>query len=411
MESLVDRYHDLEDAINDVNNELETNKILQDGATGQQKIKLMEKEIQLYKKQQQAIKNLIAEQKKEAQELKNSLSSQGVKFNSVGDISNYNQILTSKVNWANSLSGDAKEKAIEQVKELEEAMKSYDELVNKTIPSQEQEWESLNNTIKDVYKTQAELIADMEKNISETIEYELKKRYDAKKEALNKEKELYNKEYEEANFEEEMNTERNKLAEIQAEIDKVKNDTSRAGQLRLKQLLEEYEEQQKVINDKIKEQQNQAINDRFDEEEALLDKELEDMTSTENLSQMVAEAISTGMIKIGEETINVQNSMNDMLKETEVGFANVALQQSEWLSNLEQIKTLYSSINSIMSNAGMTIPSYDNISRSRSIGDISITTGGITITGNADSSTLGSIQDMLDAQAKEIYKNIVKKLS
>ena len=411
MESLVDRYHDLEDAINDVNNELETNKILQDGATGQQKIKLMEKEIQLYKKQQQAIKNRIAEQKKEAQELKNSLSSQGVSFNSAGDISNYNQILTSKVNWANSLSGDAKEKAIEQVKELEEAMKSYDELVNKTIPSQEQEWESLNNTIKDVYKTQAELIADMEKNISETIEYELKKRYDAKKEALNKEKELYNKEYEEANFEEEMNTERNKLAEIQAEIDKVKNDTSRAGQLRLKQLLEEYEEQQKVINDKIKEQQNQAINDRFDEEEALLDKELEDMTSTENLSQMVAEAISTGMIKIGEETINVQNSMNDMLKETEVGFANVALQQSEWLSNLEQIKTLYSSINSIMSNAGMTIPSYDNISRSRSIGDISITTGGITITGNADSSTLGSIQDMLDAQVKEIYKNIVKKLS
>lgn len=411
MESLVDRYHDLEDAINDVNNELETNKILQDGATGQQKIKLMEKEIQLYKKQQQAIKNLIAEQKKEAQELKNSLSSQGVSFNSAGDISNYNQILTSKVNWANSLSGDAKEKAIEQVKELEEAMKSYDELVNKTIPSQEQEWESLNNTIKDVYKTQAELIADMEKNISETIEYELKKRYDAKKEALNKEKELYNKEYEEANFEEEMNTERNKLAEIQAEIDKVKNDTSRAGQLRLKQLLEEYEEQQKVINDKIKEQQNQAINDRFDEEEALLDKELEDMTSTENLSQMVAEAISTGMIKIGEETINVQNSMNDMLKETEVGFANVALQQSEWLSNLEQIKTLYSSINSIMSNAGMTIPSYDNISRSRSIGDISITTGGITITGNADSSTLGSIQDMLDAQAKEIYKNIAKQLS
>ena len=411
MESLVDRYHDLEDAINDVNNELETNKILQDGATGQQKIKLMEKEIQLYKKQQQAIKNLIAEQKKEAQELKNSLSSQGVSFNSAGDISNYNQILTSKVNWANSLSGDAKEKAIEQVKELEEAMKSYDELVNKTIPSQEQEWESLNNTIKDVYKTQAELIADMEKNISETIEYELKKRYDVKKEALNKEKELYNKEYEEANFEEEMNTERNKLAEIQAEIDKVKNDTSRAGQLRLKQLLEEYEDQQKVINDKIKEQQNQAINDRFDEEEALLDKELEDMTSTENLSQMVAEAISTGMIKIGEETINVQNSMNDMLKETEVGFANVALQQSEWLSNLEQIKTLYSSINSIMSNAGMTTPSYDNISRSRSIGDISITTGGITITGNADNSTLGNIKDMLDAQAKEIYKNIAKQLS
>lgn len=411
MESLVDRYHDLEDAINDVNNELETNKILQDGATGKDKIALMEKEIQLYKKQQQAIKNLIAEQKKEAQELKNSLSSQGVKFNSAGDISNYNQILTSKVNWANSLSGDAKEKAIEQVKELEEAMKSYDELVNKTIPSQEQEWESLNNTIKDVYKTQAELIADMEKNISETIEYELKKRYDAKKEALNKEKELYNKEYEEANFEEEMNTERNKLAEIQAEIDKVKNDTSRAGQLRLKQLLEEYEDQQKVINDKIKEQQNQAINDRFDEEEALLDKELEDMTSTENLSQMVAEAISTGMIKIGEETINVQNSMNDMLKETEVGFANVALQQSEWLSNLEQIKTLYSSINSIMGNAGMTTPSYDNISRSRSIGDINVTTGGITITGNADSSTLGSIQDMLDAQVKEIYKNIVKKLS
>ena len=290
-------------------------------------------------------------------------------------------------------------------------MKSYDELVNKSIPKQEQEWESLNNTIKDVYKTQAELIADVEKNISETIEYELKKRYDAKKEALNKEKELYNKEYEEANFEEEMNIERNKLAEIQAEIDKVKNDTSRQGQLRLKQLLEDYENQQKIINDKIKEQQNQAINDRFDAEEELLDKQLEDMTSAENLSQMVADAISTGMIKIGDETISVKNSMNDMLKETEVGFANVALQQSEWLDNLEQIETLYSSISSIMTNAGMVMPSYDNVSRSMDSRSINITTGGITITGNVDNSTLGSIQDMLDAQAKEIYKNIAKQLS
>ena len=411
LEDLSDRYHDLEDAINDVNNELEINKILQENATGQEKIKLMEKEIQLYKKQQQAVKDLIVEQKKEAEELKKSLSSQGVKFDSKGDISNYNEILKSKVNWVNSLSGDAKENAIEQVKALEEAMKSYDELVNKSIPEQEQEWESLNNTIKDVYKTQAELIADVEKNISETIEYELKKRYDAKKEALNKEKELYNKEYEEANFEEEMNIERNKLAEIQAEIDKVKNDTSRQGQLRLKQLLEDYENQQKIINDKIKEQQNQAINDRFDAEEELLDKQLEDMTSAENLSQMVADAISTGMIKIGDETISVKNSMNDMLKETEVGFANVALQQSEWLDNLEQIETLYSSISSIMTNAGMVMPSYDNVSRSMDSRSINITTGGITITGNVDNSTLGSIQDMLDAQAKEIYKNIAKQLS
>ena len=411
IESLTDRYHDLEDAINDVNNEIEINKMLQESVTGQEKIKLMEKEIQLYKEKQRAIKNLIAEQKKEAQELRNSLSSQGVTFDSKGDIANYNQILTSKVNWANSLSGDAKENAIEQVKELEEAMKSYDELVNKSIPKQEQEWESLNNTIKDVYKTQAELIADVEKNISKTIEYELKKRYDAKKEALNKEKELYNKEYEEANFEEEMNIERNKLAEIQAEIDKVKNDTSRQGQLRLKQLLEDYENQQKIINDKIKEQQNQAINDRFDAEEELLDKELEDMTSAENLSQMVADAISKGMIKIGDETISVKNSMNDMLKETEVGFANVALQQSEWLDNLEQIETLYSSISSIMTNAGMVMPSYDNVSRSMDSRSINITTGGITITGNVDNSTLGSIQDMLDAQAKEIYKNIAKQLS
>lgn len=414
MESLVKRYHDLEDAINDVNNELELNKLLQDSASGRNKIKLMEEEIRLYKKQQQAIKDLISEQKKEAQELKNSLSSQGVAFNSQGDISNYNQILTSKVNWANSLSGDAKSNAIEQVKALEEAMKSYDELVNKTIPSQEQEWESLNATIKEVYKTQADLVASMEKEISDVIEYELNKRYDKKKEALNREKELYNKEYEEANFEEEMNTERNKLADIQAEIDKVKNDTSRAGQLRLKQLMEEYEEQQKVINDKIKEQQNQAINDRFDQEEELLDKELEDMTSSENLSKLVAEAISSGMIKIGNETINVKNSMNEMLKETEVGFTNVAIQQSEWIDNLEQIKSLYADINSIMNNAGissLSTYSIGEVSRSRSVNDINITTGGVTIQGNADSATLSEIQNMLNTQAKEIYKNVVKQLS
>ena len=64
-----------------------------------------------------------------------------------------------------------------------------------------------------------------------------------------------------------------------------------------------------------------------------------------------------------------------------------------------------------MTNAGMVMPSYDNVSRSMDSRSINITTGGITITGNVDNSTLGSIQDMLDAQAKEIYKNIAKQLS
>lgn len=200
LEDLTDRYYDLEDAITDYSNALSFNKLLQNNAKDKEKINLMKQEIELYKKQADAVKKLNDEQKREASELKSYLSKQGVTFDSSGDISNYNSVMSSWVNWANSLSGEAKENAINSTKALEESLKRYDELVNNLIPKQEQEWQSLQNSISDVndsikelYEDQLNLVASQEKEIADMIEYYANKKTEAKKEAVQKELDLEKK--------------------------------------------------------------------------------------------------------------------------------------------------------------------------------------------------------------------------
>lgn len=450
MEKIEDRYYDLTNAIEDYNNEIEKNKLLQENASDSEKIELMKEEIALYEKQKEAIQALINEQKKEAEELKNSLSSQGVKFDANGDISNYNDILEAKVKWANSLSGDAKEQAIAQVEALAEAMERYTDLVQDSIPEQEKEWLSLMNTIadvkeemKDIYKEQLSLVASKEQEIAELVEYYAQKQYEAKKEkvekelelererlegikkSLQEEKDLYNDNIEEEDYEASLAEERSKLAEIQAEIDRLSLDNSAAGQAKLQQALKEYEEQQKLISDMIKEHQQQVTNDRFDDEmdkvdeeleateeefENLLEKleeELEEFLSPENLNKIIEEGLKTGMITVGDEVLNVQEAMAEMLKETEVGFVNVVTQTSEWIEALKEVQTIYENLSGVMADAGISSADLPS-GKSRSV---SVTTGDLIINGSVDEDILKQIQEMMDQQAEEIYENISNQLT
>ena len=48
----------------------------------------------------------------------------GVKFDETGAITNYNEIIKQKTDWANSLTGDAKEQAKEYVKTLQSAIET-----------------------------------------------------------------------------------------------------------------------------------------------------------------------------------------------------------------------------------------------------------------------------------------------
>lgn len=353
LEDLTNRYHDLEDAVNDYSNALKINKLLQENSTGTTKINLMKEELGLYQKQAEAVKKLNEEQKREANELKSMLAKQGVSFDNKGDIGNYNAILTSKRNWANSLSGDAKESAKEQVKALAEQMKRYDELVNKLIPAQEDEWQSLNNTIKEVYKTQAKLVADQEKQIYDTIKYFAERATEAKKKEIDKQIELLNKSYDDENNDENLNKQRQKVTELMNEMAKYENSVDAKGKARYQQLVEEYEAQQSELNNIIKESQKELMLSSMEKEKEKLDEELEDLLSPANMNKLIADALNSGMVEIGDEVVDLQKAMTSMLSETTIGTQTLIQTNNEWINSLKEAISLYSNISGINSNIGL----------------------------------------------------------
>ena len=90
MESLIDRYYELNDAIKDVENSLKKNQTLQEQTSSyDERKKLMEEEIELLNKQKTALENLKKEQEKELSENKSVLVSYGFTFDKDGNIQNY----------------------------------------------------------------------------------------------------------------------------------------------------------------------------------------------------------------------------------------------------------------------------------------------------------------------------------
>lgn len=354
LEDLTDRYYNYEDAIEDVNNALEITKHLRENSYGIEKINYMQKEIDLYKQQQKAIENYINAYKKEQQEIKNSIVSKGAKVDNNGNITNYNELLNSKRNWANSLSGSAKESAISSVKELEESLKRYTELTNNLIPSMEKEWQSLGSTIKSVYKEQAEVISKVEQDIYETIKYYAEKSTETKQKELQKQIDLLNKSYDDEAEEEALNKQRQTVTELLNEMAKYESSVDAKGKAKYQQLLAEYEEQQAELNSMIKEAQKESMIAGIEEEKDKLDEELEDLLSPANMNKLIADALSSGMVEIGGEVVDLSKAMSTMLQETTIGTQTLIQANNEWVNSLKEATGLYSNIADINSKLGLT---------------------------------------------------------
>lgn len=355
----IDRYHDLNRAITRVNNALKANEIAQENATPTQKVKLMKEEIQLYQELQEAQRALYTEQKKETAELKKKLANNGFTFNADGSLKNYGSQLAKLEKSANKLSSDAKKAKIEEVKAIKELADAYEKLVNETLPNTQAEYKELTNTIKTLHREQLEYVADIQSQITSALEEELQKRNDAVKKALEKERDLYNKEYEEDQWEDEFNEEQRKLAEIQAQIDALSRDFSEAGRLKLEQLMEEYKEQQKVIDQMLQDKTHEDGNTRFDEAIDELDQELEDLLTPESLAGMVAEALEKGFISLNGEVIKTENLLTNMLKNSgELFLATGKLIQTELIDGLKVAQGLMKDV------AGLSHTLTGNTSRS-----------------------------------------------
>jgi hypothetical protein len=164
MEAEIDRYYELNDAINDNEKAISQLQSKRDSITTKSSYKKsIEQEVALLNKQIQAYKNLQKEQEKERNEIKKTLSNNGFKFDKNGDISNYAAQVKKLQDQANKKSGTKKEQAIENVEYLIDLIERYDELHSEAIPETTIEILDLQSEIQELNKDLAENMKNIEK--------------------------------------------------------------------------------------------------------------------------------------------------------------------------------------------------------------------------------------------------------
>lgn len=316
VEALGDRYYEINGQINDVDKKLAINQARQQNATASERVRLMQEEIDLMKEKQDLLVQQGNELKVEAEELKNKLSEKGVEFNADGTIKNYKELMDKFKTVANQYVGESRDEVIEEAENMIDLIEKYDDIIRNSLPDLVVEWEDYTASIREAEKAMAEQVTSIQKDVTSAIQNELQKRTEATKTELQKQKDAYNKQFDEEDWEDSLSAEQRKLDEIQQAINNMSRDTSLAGQLKLQQLREEYEAQQKVIDDMIRDKEKENGNARFDEEMDKLDEELEEALDPQNIADLVNKALVDGFVTIGDEVIALDTLMSDWLNET-----------------------------------------------------------------------------------------------
>lgn len=434
LDLVIDRYYELESAMKRVENALSLNKIKQENATATEKVKLMKEEVELLKEKQELTEKYRKELTKEANELKKSLSKNGVLFDSQGNITNYAKLLTQLEKSANKLSGEAKENKINAIEKLVDDIERYTELINSSIPSMTEDWADLTNQIKEAQRAQLEYVTDIQEKITDALKDELQKRTDAVKAELEKQKNLYNEQFEEEDWKDSLTKEQRKLDELKQQISSLSRDTSLAGQLKLEDLMSQYEEQLEVINQMIRDREKEKGNEAFDSAIEDLDQKLENALDPKNLAQMVNQALTQGFIDLGGEVISTENLLTQMLETSGEAFTTLGQTlRKELIDGLQVAKGLASDLGSAINGIGfsnnarsvMSVSSASSQLTSRMVGGLdAVSTVGrqveqainltfknlLNVEGNLDSTILADVELMLDNAKNEITYSVAKAL-
>ena len=424
IEDLGDAYYNLNREISDVDNALDMNAARQEHARGQDQINLLEEQIDLLKQKQDLNKQQQANAKNDAEDLKKQLSQQGVKFDKNGDITNYEALIKQLTNKANSLVGDDKDEALENIQDLIDLIDQYTTLTGETIPDLELDWQNYQNQINDVKNTLAELhqeeveaAANAQKQVADVYEHYLTERYNKVKDALKKEQEEYNKAYEKENFERGLADEQRKLDEIAQQIAVYERDMSAAGQAKLAQLRAEYEAQRNAMNEIIRENEHEQTNESFDNQQESLDQTLADALDPAKLVQVVNDAIGSGLITIGNQVVELDDLMTTWLDETGDGLYTIGdTLKTELLDNLNAAKETLTEMG-LTNGSGIDLFTKSSTMLDNAAGTTNTMTGGVTfgapllyVEGNVDDGNIDDLKDEIQKVEQRIYENIAKSL-
>lgn len=410
IERTADRYQELKNKLDVVNDALDKNRILQEQAHGQRKIDLMNKEIELLKKQAQAEKDLENAYRRRANELRNTLSGKGASFDSDGNVSNYNALLESYRNRYNNNKTDANKKAYEDLKKL---LDEYNDLVRDSINSSINNYEKAMNEIKNIQEEKAELIKNTESEITEIYKNELQKRFDEENKALQKKKELLNKEWtEEDNADARAELEK-ELSDIDAQIQQaiISGDKQLANALR-----KQYAEKQAELNKLIQDQQREAMSNEFDDKIQANEDKLEELMKPENINKVIKNALETGVLDVMGETIKLADATKNYINDTVIGVTSASLAYKELTDQIKEATNASLNMAQISSDLGLSniavisnVNSRSAIPQATSINNgknISVVFNEPIVKVESMSGNIDEIEEMADIVERRVYKTL-----
>lgn len=394
IEVETDRYYDLNNAIEKVNDALEINDILSKNANDDAKLKYIKEEISLYNQKRQALEKLQAEQKKELSEIRNSLSGNGFTFDADGNISNLNSKLKSLESWANSASGTEKENRQTTVKNIQSMIDSYEDLRDK-VSDINADILDINNSIIDAQKDIADIIKDQYEEWKDLEE----KKTDKLEEELRKRKEMTEKEWETEDYQDELDEEQNKLNELMAQ----RQDAIRTGNENLiSQLDKEIEEQRKTINDLIRDQERNNVSDKYDEMIEALDKELEaklEAMDSKVTDDALLQAVQSGATSLEDIFSNIDlasRSVNKNILMVSDGITDWNTKLNDFVSTLNSISA---SAISLDLNGSLGVSSLSNSANPINISTVINLEGGTVI-------SEATMNDIITENNKYILKEV-----
>lgn len=299
----------------------------------------MNQQVELLKKNQSALRDNLTVMESAKNSTKQKLIEYGFKFNSNGDIEDF-------VKTMNHLKDTSKE-----FDTIQGLVDGYFDLYLEKIPEVERELADFNNQIKDIYKEQLNMTKELEDKIIDMYKKQLEERkklideeLDKRLDALKKEQDAYKKTREEQNYKNEFNEQVDKVKEIEKQIEYARKDTSLTGQKKLKDLLKQLEEEKKALDKITQDRIDQQVDNAFKDEEDRLQQGAEDEKdrldkefSDEELLKKAQEAIKNGLfVGIDGEVKNLQTALLEYIDKWEEGLsATGAMIKSEWITKLE----------------------------------------------------------------------------
>ncbi len=352
----IDKYKELENALTSINNELDYTKALESQANGTDKLIYMNKEIDLYNKQKEAIENLVKAKETELEKTQDSLVKQGFNFDENGNITNYVERLEELKDQMYNATD--KDKAKDDFDKLNNALEKYFDLSNSSLPDLKKQWLDVNANIKELRNNYVSMMGDTEREVTNIIKDQLDKRKKAMedetnaiKENIQKQKEAYDEAYNDKDYKSQLSQKQDDLNKIQAQIDEASRNNSLEGQAMLQDLLNQKKQIQDELNKMIESHEHEQGDKAFDDESNDLDKKLKDQEealdkkySAEKIAEMVKSLIQTGSVELEGQVIKLNDAIKEYYKEQGDVYADSSKKMQDFIDKLELTKKLYADL-------------------------------------------------------------------